>query len=80
MTTRNWRIKSNRAGCNLLFGMCENNNYIPNTSTIAEFTNTGTFNWTAPQYVTSIDYLIVGGGGGGGAAYDTGSAGGGGSV
>jgi len=64
--------------------MCDNKNNnpidtnIPNTLTISPFTNVGTFTWTAPQNVTSVDYLIVGGGGGGGAAYDTGSAGGGG--
>jgi hypothetical protein len=80
MTTRNWRTKSNRSGCTVYFA-CKNNpvsNYIPNTLTISPFTNIGTYSWTAPQYVTSVDYLIVGGGGGGGAAYDTGSAGGGG--
>jgi len=83
MTSRNWRTKSNRTGCKM-YMMCDkkNNNsvdtYIPNTLTISPFTNIGTFSWTAPQYVTSVDYLIVGGGGGGGAAYDTGSAGGGG--
>ena len=79
MTTRNWRTKSNRAGCTVYL-TCKKNTvdntvdtYIPNT-----FTNVGTFTWTAPSNVTSVEYLIVGGGGGGGAAYDTGSAGGGG--
>ena len=81
MTTRNWRTKSNRSGCTVYL-TCKknntNNNYIPNTLTISPFTNVGTYTWTAPSYVTSVEYLIVGGGGGGGAAYDTGSAGGGG--
>jgi hypothetical protein len=84
MTTRNWRTKSNRAGCTVYL-TCKNNSvdntvdaYIPNTLTISPFTNTGSYTWTAPSYVTSVEYLIVGGGGGGGAAYDTGSGGGGG--
>ena len=80
MTTRNWRTKSNRSGCTVNL-TCKKNtsvdnsidNFVPNT-----FTNVGTFTWTAPSNVTSVEYLIVGGGGGGGAAYDTGSAGGGG--
>ena len=43
MTTRNWRVKSNRAGCNMFY-MCEKNNtvdnYIPNTLTISPFIST----------------------------------------
>ena len=77
MTTRNWRIKSNRAGCNILHFKCPDN-YVPSILTLSTFTDIGSFTWVAPNYVTSIEYLIVGGGGCGGGAYDTGSAGGGG--
>ena len=31
-----------------------------------KFTTVGTFWWTPPQGVTSVNYLVVGGGGGGG--------------
>lgn len=79
MTTRNWRTKLNKSGCKTV---CTINNspptYIPNTLTISTFDTIGTYDWVAPPYVTTIEYLVVGGGGGGGAAYDTGSAGGGG--
>ena len=83
MTTRNWRTKQIRSGCDTNIIMCKVSTtpiapYIPTTLEITTFDNLGNFTWTAPPYVTSIEYLIVGGGGGGGAAYDTGSAGGGG--
>jgi hypothetical protein len=42
------------------------------------FTTVGTTTWTAPTYVTSVEYLVVGGGGGGGGGHDTGGGGGGG--
>ena len=42
------------------------------------FTTLGTTTWTAPSWVTSIEYLVVGGGGGSGGGYDTGAGGGGG--
>jgi hypothetical protein len=38
------------------------------------FTTPGSTTWTAPEGVTSVDYLVVGGGGGGG--YDVGGGGG----
>ena len=46
--------------------------------TITTFTATGSSSWTAPAYVTSVEYLLVGGGGGGGNGYDTAGGGGGG--
>jgi hypothetical protein len=45
---------------------------------IETFTEVGTTNWTVPNNITNIEYLVVGGGGGGGGSYDTGSGGGGG--
>jgi len=45
---------------------------------IQSFTSTGTTTWTAPEGVTSVEYLIVGGGGGGGNGYDNAGGGGGG--
>jgi len=79
MTTRNWRIKNSRSGCNAVCNISNNTTtYVPNTLTISTFDTTGTSTWIAPPYVTTVEYLVVGGGGGGGAAYDTGSAGGGG--
>ncbi len=81
MTTRNWRVKNMRSKCTDA-GLCRNNTsietYIPSTLTRSTYSEVGNFTWVAPDYVTSVEYLIVGGGGGGGAAYDTGSAGGGG--
>ena len=46
-----------------------------NTTT---FSTVGTTNWTVPEGVTNVTYLVVGGGGGGGGGYDYGSGGGGG--
>lgn len=46
--------------------------------TILSFTTIGTTSWTAPEGITSIEYLVVGGGGGSGGGYDTGAGGGGG--
>lgn len=48
------------------------------TFTTTSFTSTGSVSWTAPAYVTTVEYLVVGGGGGGGGGYDTGGGGGGG--
>lgn len=45
---------------------------------LAVFSTVGTFTWTAPEGVTSVEYLVVGGGGGGGNAYDNAGGGGGG--
>ena len=42
------------------------------------FDTVGTTSWTAPDYVTSVTYLVVGGGGGAGNGYDNGGGGGGG--
>lgn len=42
------------------------------------FSSVGTFSWTVPTYVYSVEYLVVGGGGGSGGGYDTGAGGGGG--
>lgn len=84
MTTRNWRTKNLRGGCNHSPSICSSypepyvDPYIPTTLTTLSFTNIGNTDWTVPAYVTSVEYLVVGGGGGGGGAYDTGSAGGGG--
>jgi hypothetical protein len=39
------------------------------TLTIDSFTTPGTYTWTAPNDVSSVQYLVVGGGGGGGATY-----------
>jgi hypothetical protein len=58
----------------------------PTTTSVSEpqipatilFTTIGTTTWTAPSWVTSIEYLVVGGGGGSGGGYDTGAGGGGG--
>lgn len=47
-------------------------------SYVKSFTDVGTFVWTAPLDVTSVEYLVVGGGGGGGNGYDTGGGAGGG--
>ena len=46
--------------------------------TIQTFATVGTTSWTAPEGITSVEYLVVGGGGGGGGSYDTGYGGGGG--
>lgn len=80
MTTRNWRTKNLRSGCNNSPSICIPyiDPYVPTTLTISTFTNIGDTTWIAPSYVTRVEYLVVGGGGGGGGAYDTGSAGGGG--
>ena len=80
MTSRNWRAKLVRSGCQHIPAICPvlHEQYIPSTLTITTFTTVGSTTWTAPAYVTSVEYLVVGGGGGGGGAYDTGSAGGGG--
>ena len=75
MTIRNWRAKMTRTEyckCNAQVA------YVPNTLTILSFTDVAITSWTAPAYVTNVEYLVVGGGGGGGGAYDTGSGGGGG--
>jgi hypothetical protein len=45
---------------------------------IRTFSTVGTTSWTAPQGITSVEYLIVGGGGGSGGGFDTGGGGGGG--
>jgi hypothetical protein len=45
---------------------------------IRTFSTVGTTSWTAPEGITSVDYLIVGGGGGSGGGFDTGGGGGGG--
>jgi len=42
------------------------------------FTGLGSTEWTAPAYIYSVEYLVVGGGGGSGGGYDTGAGGGGG--
>lgn len=42
------------------------------------FTTTGATSWTAPEGITSIEYLVVGGGGGSGGGFDTGAGAGGG--
>jgi hypothetical protein len=77
MSTVNWRAKNTRTGCQA-FCFRTPPPYVPNTLTRSTFSTEGSSTWTAPAYVTSVEYLIVGGGGGGGGAYDTGSAGGGG--
>ena len=46
--------------------------------TVVSFTAVGTTSWTAPDGVTSVNYLVVAGGGGGG--YGNGGGGGGGGV
>jgi hypothetical protein len=45
---------------------------------VVSFTTVGSTSWTAPSYVTTVEYLVVGGGGGSGGGYDTGAGGGGG--
>ena len=50
----------------------------PASNAVIIFPTVGTTTWTAPDGITSIDYLIVGGGGGSGGGYDTGAGGGGG--
>ena len=72
MTTRNWRTKNLRGGCNHSPSICSSypepyvDPYIPTTLTTLSFTNIGNTDWTVPAYVTSVEYLVVGGGGGGG--------------
>ena len=79
MTTRNWRSKMLRSECKSNTFICDKRlAYVPNTLTILSFTDVAITSWTAPAYVSNVEYLVVGGGGGGGAAYDTGSGGGGG--
>ena len=46
--------------------------------TIVSFTTVGSCNWTVPNYVNTVDVLVVGGGGGGGSSYDGVGGGGGG--
>jgi hypothetical protein len=48
------------------------------TPTIQSFTSVGTTSWTAPDGVTSVEYLVVGGGGGAGNGFDNAGGGGGG--
>jgi hypothetical protein len=50
----------------------------PIIPTLLSFTALGRNSWTAPEGITSINYLLVGGGGGSGGGYDTGGGGGGG--
>jgi hypothetical protein len=45
---------------------------------VQSFTSVGTTLWTAPDGVTSVEYLVVGGGGGAGNGYDNAGGGGGG--
>ena len=45
---------------------------------VQSFTSVGTTSWTAPDGVTSVEYLVVGGGGGAGNGYDNAGGGGGG--
>jgi hypothetical protein len=75
MTTRNCRIKSVRSGTCGIIGGCK---YVPSTLTISQYLDVGTTSWTAPAFVRSVEYLIVGGGGGSGGGFDTGGGGGGG--
>lgn len=75
MTTRNYRIKNARASTCGIIGGCK---YIPSILTISEFADVGTAYWTAPPFVHSVNYLVVGGGGGGGSAFDNAGSGGGG--
>jgi hypothetical protein len=46
--------------------------------TLTTFTTVATTDWTAPNYTTSVEYLVVGGGGGAGNGYDNAGGGGGG--
>lgn len=48
------------------------------SATLVTFTTVETTSWTAPSYITSIEYLVVAGGGGSGGGYDTGAGAGGG--
>lgn len=76
--TKNWQVRDYQtysANRNVNF---IGNDYIADDLVIREFKDVGTFSWTAPRFVTEVEYLVVGGGGGGGGAYDTGGAGGGG--
>jgi hypothetical protein len=52
---------------------------ISNGDCVVSFTNTSAANeWTVPNHIGLITYLVVGGGGGGGGGYDNGGGGGGG--
>lgn len=46
--------------------------------TLTTYTIVETTSWTAPDYTTSVEYLVVGGGGGAGNGYDNAGGGGGG--
>lgn len=61
-------------------GASASSNSLTQTANIVveTFTTTGTTAWTAPEGITSVNYLVVGGGGGGGNGYDNGGGGGGG--
>ncbi|SOD18980.1 glycine-rich domain-containing protein [Pedobacter xixiisoli] len=64
-------------GVSICFGQTKEN-YIDGGILYARVIFKTSGNWSVPQGVTSVNYLVVGGGGGGGAAYDAGAAGGGG--
>ncbi len=64
-----------RSGTCGIIGGCK---YVPSTLTISQYLDVGTTSWTAPAFVRSVEYLIVGGGGGSGGGFDTGGGGGGG--
>jgi hypothetical protein len=54
-------------------------NFVPDSSrapNVLYYGNPGTYTWTAPAGVTSVDYLVVAGGGGGGTQGGGGGAGG----
>ncbi len=76
MAIRNWRSKNIRSKqCSI--------SRVPKTRTqqtvfTETFNQVGAFEWTAPKYCDSIEYLVVGGGGGGGGTHDNAASGGGG--
>jgi len=63
-----------------IIGSSNSSNSLTETPSIElqSFTTVGTTTWTAPDGVTSVEYLVVGGGGGGGNGYDNAGGGGGG--
>jgi hypothetical protein len=62
----------------LASGACPTSASEPQIPATILFTTIGSTSWTAPSWVTSVEYLLVGGGGGSGGGYDTGAGGGGG--
>lgn len=63
---------------NSAFGTgCSTTSTTSGNFTIVSITSTGTCSWSVPNYVNTVDVLVVGGGGGGGSNVGGGGAGGG---